>query len=278
MLSKLHKLVFGQTYDYGLIDINPYMNDTLQLFNQNPVFSKLSETYSLQDLSLNTDQITSDDIKMKYIYIYIFLDLLYFKVRNDVKAKEDLYNRINFIGDNNNFFGYIKLYTVYYSTKIVKWFNNSFMLRLLSSTFLIWNILEAVIEDLTKFQFINAFVGFCIALITPFNVSNFRKDTHDNIICDFTDKWINMYTSWNSRFTYSDSPGKNYFPRTSICLLNSYKNKSEWLNNRAYVLFASHILKSFKEFNDDFSYADLPNPKLLDDWNMLNLKYLFGLL
>jgi len=278
ILNQLHSMLYGESHDYGNIDIGPYVQEAEQIFNQNPVFKKLSGQFSLSDLSVGSEQITEVDIATKYIYLYIFLELIYQKVRSDPAEKDKLYDRINHLGPDNNFFGYLKIYTVYYSTKFTRMLDHWFPLRFFSSSFLMLNIFEAVIEDLTKWQFTNASVGLYLMLSTPFSVRNFRKDLDDNIICDFDDKWINLYTSWNTLFTYSDSPGVNYFPRTSICLFNSFKHKSEWLNNRAYVLFASHILKSDPKFNAIFGLNDKPNPTVLAAWNKENVRYMFGML
>ena len=272
MLNRLHNELYGSDEKYNPIDVEHYTKQVKNVFSSNPVFCSLSKKYTLEHFS-----ITEKDIAEKYIHLYIFLEYVYQRVRSDSEEKFLLYDRINHLGDDNNFFGYLKIYTVYYSTCIVRKFNNSFILRVLSSLFLMLNIFEAVIEDLFNLQFISSFVGFCIALMVPFHVCNFSRDKNENILCDMTDKWINAYTSWNIRFTYSDSPGKNYFPRTSICLFNSFQHKNEWLNNRAYVLFASHVLKSVKSFNQTFGLEDVVNKKLLSDWNKANVRYIFEL-
>ncbi len=277
-LNQLHQELYNEVHDFGTIDTKPYLETVKKIFHANPVFNKLSEKYQLSDLSLDNDKIITMDMVEKYIYIYIYLELLYEKIRNNKEEKDKLYDRINHTGPDNNLFGYIKLYTVYGSTKFTKMFKSPVCLRFFSSMFLMFNIIEAVIEDTVKFQFTNAFVGLYLALSVPFIVRNFRKDLHENILCDFDKKWINLYTSWNVRFTYSGSPGKNYFPRTSVCLLNSYHHRVEWLNNRAYVLFASHTLKTFKIFNEDFGLEDKPNQQLLRDWDKANVAYMLGLL
>jgi len=125
-----------------------------------------------------------------------------------------------------------------------------------------------------------------LASTVPSSVNNFRKDGHDNILCNFTPKWIDLYTSWNAKFTYSDSPGVDYFPRTSWCLLGSKTHgentkddnpdNNAWLNFRAYALFASHLLKSQKEFNDLFGLRDAPNEDILRDWDRENIDHILN--
>jgi hypothetical protein len=275
ILNQLNNDLYGEDFgDHDNVNFNHYLRNAEITFYRNPIFSSLSKKFGLKDLSINGECLTKEYIMKKYIYIYIFLEIIYEKLRENVKEKDKLYDRINHIGSDNNFFGYIKLYTVYYATKFTKLFDHWFHLRFFSSAFLMLNIFEAVITDLLKCQFTNAYVGLYLALITPFCVKNFTKDAYQNIICDFDRKWLYLYTSWNLHFTYSDSPGKNYFPRTSICLLNSMTHSYEWLNNRAYVLFASHVLKTKLEFNKIFGLNDTPNPAVLSEWDNLNMKYI----
>jgi hypothetical protein len=286
VMSKLHFLVYGETQDYPPIDTSKYLEEMERAFMGVPAFSNLSKKWKLEDLSTNESKLTADDITTKYLYLYIFLELMYDRIKNSKEEKEKLYSRISGIGDDNNFFGYLKIYTVYYTTRLTKWFDSPLFLRILSSKFLMLNIVEAVVEDLTKQQFINAFVGAYVAMSVPYSVNNFRKDEHDNVLCHFTPKWINLYTSWNAKFTYSDSPGEDYFPRTSWCLLGSKThgentsdddpNHNAWLNFRAYALFASHLLKSQKEFNEMFGLKDVPNEAVLKDWNDEDVAYMFN--
>jgi hypothetical protein len=286
VMSKLHFLVYGETQHYPPIDTSRYLKDMENAFNGIPAFRNLSKKYKLEDLSLNENRLTAEDITTKYLYLYIFLELMYDRIKSSKAEKEKLYNRINNIGDDNNFFGYLKIYTVYYGTRFTKWFDNPLCLRFLSSKFLMLNIAEAVVDDLVRLHFANAFVGMYVALSVPRSVNNFRKDEHDNVLCNFTPKWINLYTSWNAKFTYSDSPGVDYFPRTSWCLLGSKthgENTSDddpdsnaWLNFRAYALFASHLLKSQKEFNDMFGLRDAPNEDVIKDWNNEDMAYIFN--
>jgi len=276
ILQKMHKNLYGEDYDFLDMDLNYHTQNAEKLFYENPIFNSLSQKYTLSDISINSTEMTPERV-MEYSCIYIYLEYLYGRIRNNPNEKKKLYDKINEIGNDNNFFGYVKLFSVYYSTKITTYFKNPFLLGFFSRFFLMLNIGEAVVEDLLKFQFTNAFIGMYLASSAPFNVSNFRKDEYDNVLCHIDDDWLNLYTSWNTKFTYSDSPGKNYFARTSVCLLNSlFHNKNdEWLNNRAYVLFTSHLLKTYKWFNDDFGYNDKPNPKILKDWDTLNIDYLF---
>jgi hypothetical protein len=285
VMSKLHFLVYGEVQHYEPIDTSKYLKDMERAFFDVPAFRSLSEKYKLEDLSTNENKLTAEDVTTKYLYLYIFLELMYDRIKNSKEEKEKLYNRINSLGDDNNLFGYLKIYTVYYGTRLTKRFESPFCLRFLSSTFLMLNITEAVVEDLVKFQFVNAIVGMYVASSVPRSVNTFRKDEYDNVLCRFTPKWINLYTSWNAKFTYSDSPGVDYFPRTSWCLLGSKThgentedndpNHNAWLNFRAYALFASHLLKSQKEFNDMFGLRDSPNKNILKDWDRENVRYIF---
>lgn len=276
-LNKLHNYLFGEVppeNKYSEIDFEKYNQDMIKIIESVPQFKHLIKTFPLSDLSVSDNKISPEIIKEKYLPLYIFLEILYDDIRNDPDAKDRLYSRINHIGYDNNFFGYLKIYTVYYSTLFTKKFDHWFPLRLFSSSFLMLNIIEAVVEDFLHGQFRNGIVGAYLAFSTPSSVNNFRKDQSENILCDFDIDWLNLYTSWNARFTYSDSPGKNYFPRTSICLLNSLHRPSEWLNNRAYVLFASHILKSNKSFNNEFGLNDEPNQAILSEWNNQNMNFI----
>lgn len=106
------------------------------------------------------------------------------------------------------------------------------------------------------------------------------------MLCNFTRKWIDLYTSWNAKFTYSDAPGLDYFPRTSWCLLGSKTHgentddddpdHNAWLNFRAYAVFASHLLKSQREFNAMYGLRDAPNPDILRDWDRENVALLLS--
>lgn len=286
VMSKLHFLVYGEARDYEPVDTSKYLADMEKAFLGVPSFRNLAKKFKLEELSTNDNKLTVEDITGKYLYLYIFLELMYDRLKNSKEEKEKLYRRIEALGDDNNLFGYLKVYTVYYGTRVTKWFDNPLLLRLLASNFLMLNIAEAVVEDLVKGQLVNAFIGACLALTVPPSANNFRKDAHDNVLCDITQKWINLYTSWNAKFTYSDSPGVDYFPRTSWCLLGSKTHGentpddnpdlSAWLNFRAYALFASHLLKSQREFNEMFGLRDAPNKEILKSWNREDLDYLFA--
>jgi len=284
-MSRLHFLVYGEEQHYPPVDTARYLAEMERSFFGVPVFKNLSVKYDLEDLSTNESKLTAEDIETKYLCLYIFLELMYERLKNSKEEKEKLYRRIGSLGDDNNFFGYLKIYTVYYTTRVTKWFDSPLALRILSSKFLMLNIVEAVVEDVVKRQLVNAFVGMYLALTVPSSVDNFRKDEHDNVLCNFTPKWIDLYTSWNTKFTYSDAPGLDYFPRTSWCLLGSKThggntddddpNHNAWLNFRAYALFASHLLKSQKEFNEMFGLRDAPNEALMKDWDRENLACVF---
>lgn len=269
LLGKLHMGLYQETHDFSNVDIDYYIKNIEYMASDIPPFNELSKKYTLKDASL------SDELLLRYLSMYIYLEYLYDRVQNDKNEKDKLYDKIHSKGNDSNFFGYLKLYTVYYATSITKYFSNSFMLRLLSSGFLMLNISEAVITDLFHLRFTNSLIGMYLMVSVPFNVSNFSKDKHDNILCDFEKEWLDLYTSWNAMFTYSDSPGKNYFPRTSICLLNAYNHRNEWLNNRAYTLFASHMFKTFDWFNTEFGLDDELNEDLINDWNEENIDFLF---
>jgi hypothetical protein len=286
IMSKLHFLLYGETQHYAPIDTTKYIEDMKSAFMDVPSFRSLAQKYKLEDLSTNENKLTAEDITTKYLCLYIFFELMYDRIKSSKEEKNKLYSRINDIGNDNNFFGYLKIYTVYHGTRITKWFDNPSLLRFLASNFLMLNIAEAVVEDLAKLRFVNALVGAYLALSVPCSANNFRKDKHDNVLCNFTPKWIDLYTSWNAKFTYSDSPGVDYFPRTSWCLLGSKthgKNTNDndpdsnaWLNFRAYALFASHLLKSQKEFNDMFGLRDAPNENIIRDWNIEDVNYILG--
>lgn len=286
VMGRLHFLLYGETREYPPIDTTRYREDMERAFLGVPEFRSLSQKYRLEDLSTNENKLTEEDITTKYLYLYIFFELMYDRLKNNKEEKEKLYDRIKAIGDDNNFFGYLKIYTVYYSTRITKWFDSPLALRVLSSKFLMLNIAEAVVEDLVKRQVINALVGMYVALTVPTSVNTFRKDEHDNVLCHIKPKWINLYTSWNTKFTYSDSPGVDYFPRTSWCLLGSKTHgentddndpdNNAWLNFRAYALFASHLLKSQREFNAMFGLLDAPNKEILRDWNREDIDYILN--
>lgn len=271
ILEQLHFELYGEHQAYYVSDIMPHVQKVQQILSDTFAFKALSETYGLSDLSVGQEHLDQSDLMSKYIYLYIFLDILYDKVRQDPAEKAKLYDRINYVGTDNSVFGYVKLYTVYYATKITTYFNHWLPLRFCSTSLLCLNIMEAVLTDLFKGHFDNAATGLFLCLSAPFSVGKFRKDEYDNVLCKFSDDWLDLYTSWNTLFTYADGAGQNYFPRTSVCLLNSlaYK-KSEWLNSRAYVLFASHILKSSHAFNNLFGLDDVPNQLLISDWNKLN--------
>jgi hypothetical protein len=285
-MSKLHFLVYGEAREYPPIDTSKYLEEMGRAFFDVPAFRSLSKKYNLEDLSTNENKLTSEDITTKYLYLYIFFELMYERIKSSKEEKDKLYSRIKALGGDNNFFGYLKVYTVYYGTRVTKWFDSPLALRLLSSKFLMLNIAEAVVEDFVKLQLANALVGMYLALTVPTSVNNFRKDEHDNVLCNFTPKWINLYTSWNAKFTYSDSPGVDYFPRTSWCLLGSKTHgrntddndpdNNAWLNFRAYALFASHLLKSQKEFNETYGLRDAPNKSILKDWNREDIAYMFN--
>jgi hypothetical protein len=285
-MGRLHFLVYGETHYYEPIDTSKYLKEMERAFLGVPAFRSLSQKYKLEDLSTNDNKLTAEDITTKYLYLYIFLDQMYDRLKNSKEEKDKLYNRIKYLGEDNNLFGYLKIYTIYYGTRITKRFDSPSVLRLLSSAFLMLNITEAVVEDLVKRQLINAVVGMYLASTVPSSVNNFRKDGHDNILCNFTPKWIDLYTSWNAKFTYSDSPGVDYFPRTSWCLLGSKTHgentkddnpdNNAWLNFRAYALFASHLLKSQKEFNDLFGLRDAPNEDILRDWDRENIDHILN--
>lgn len=286
IMSRLHFLVYGETRHYEPVDTERYLREMERAFRGVPAFADLARKYTLEDLSTNENKLTSEDVTTKYLYLYIFLELMYDRIKTSEEEKDKLYGRIKDLGDDNNFFGYLKIRTVYYGTRVTRWFRKPLILRLLSSNFLMLNITEAVLEDLVKRQFTNALVGAYLALSVPWSVKNFRTDAHGNVLCNFTQKWINLYTSWNAKFTYSDSPGVDYFPRTSWCLLGS-KNHGEntadddpdhnaWLNFRAYALFASHLLKSQREFNDLFGLRDAPNADVLRDWDRHNVAYMLN--
>jgi len=271
ILEQLHFELYGEHRAYDAVDIKPYVKEVMEIFGQNFAFGELAQTYGLEELSVGGDHLDRTDLLLRYIYLYIFLSMLYDRVRDSPAEKARLYDQINHLGSDNNTFGYLKLYTVYYATKFTTWFDHWLPLRFFSTNFLCVNILEAVITDLLGGHFANALTGLFLCVSAPFSVGDFRKDTSGNILCEFTDSWLDLYTSWNALFTYSDGPGSNYFPRTSVCLLNSLAHrKSEWLNSRAYVLFASHVLKSSTAFNNLFSLEDMPNGLIMKDWNRLN--------
>jgi hypothetical protein len=286
VMGKLHFLVYGETRDYEPVDTSRYLAEMESAFMDVPAFKSLFEKYKLEDLSTNENKLTPEDLSTKYLYLYIFFELMYDRLKNSKEEKDKLYSRISDIGADNNLFGYLKIYTVYYGTRVTKWFDSPLLLRLLCSNFLMLNIAEAVVDDAVQLQLANAFVGLYLALSVPVSVNNFRKDEHDNVLCNFTTKWVDLYTSWNSRFTYSDSPGADYFPRTSRCLLGSKAHggntddddpdHNAWLNFRAYALFASHLLKSQKEFNAMFGLLDAPNKDILRDWDKENVAHVFN--
>jgi hypothetical protein len=286
VMSRLHLLVYGEARDYEPVDTAKYLAEMQRAFAGVPTFRSLARRYELADLSTNEHKLTPEDLTTKYLYLYIFLELMYERIQASEAEKERLYRRIEALGDDNNFFGYLKIYTVYYGTRLTRWFDRPLALRLLSSNFLMLNITEAVLEDLVKRQFTNALVGAYVALSVPWSARNFRKDAHGNVLCNFTQKWINLYTSWNAKFTYSDSPGADYFPRTSWCLLGSKTHgdntpdddprHNAWLNFRAYALFASHLLKSQREFNELFGLRDEPNRALMRAWDRENVAYILN--
>ena len=285
IMGKLHRLVYGETQHYPPIDTSAYLAEMERAFFEIPAFRRLAEKYGLEDLSTNENRLTKEDITTKYLYLYIFFEMLYDRVKHSKAEKDRLYARLESVGDDNNFFGYLKLYTVYHTARFTKRFERPFWLRLFSSKLLMLNIVEAVIQDLVRLQLANALVGTYLALTVPCSVRNFRKDEHDNVLCNFTPEWIDLYTSWNVKFAYSDSPGVDYFPRTMWCLLGSKvhgentsdddPDRNAWLNFRAYALFASHLLKSQREFNELYGLRDAPNQKLLKDWNREDLAYIF---
>ena len=286
VMGKLHYLVYGETQYYPSIDTSEYLEEMERAFVSIPAFKNLSKKYKLEDLSTNENRLTEEDITTKYLYLYIFLEMMYDRIKSSKEEKEKLYDRINTIGDDNNFFGYLKIYTVYYTARFTKRFDHPLFLRFFSSKFLMLNIVEAVIQDFVRLQLTNAIVGMYLALSVPRSVNNFRKDEHDNVLCNFTPRWINLYTSWNTKFAYSDSPGVDYFPRTMWCLLGSKvhgentddndPDSNAWLNFRAYALFASHLLKSQKEFNEMYGLRDAPNKDILKDWNSEDVAYVFN--
>jgi len=284
VMGKLHRLVYGEEQYYPPIDTAPYLEEMKRAFFSIPAFERLAKKYELKDLSTNENRLTEDDLTTKYLYLYIFLEMMYDRIKHSKAEKQKLYERIDSIGADNNFFGYLKLYTVYYTTRFTKRLGRPLLLRLFSSKFLMLNIAEAVVQDLVRLKLTNAMVGTYLTLSVPWSVSNFRKDEHDNVLCNFTPKWINLYTSWNTKFAYSDSPGVDYFPRTMWCLLGSKvhgentddddPDDNAWLNFRAYAIFASHLLKSEKEFNELYGLRDAPNEAVLRDWNREDVAYL----
>lgn len=285
VMGRLHELVYGETQHYPPIDTSEYLEEMKRAFFSIPAFAKLAKEYGLEELSTNENRLTEADITTKYLYLYIFLEKLYDRIKHSKQEKDKLYARIDSIGDDNNFFGYLKIYSVYHATRFTKWFDRPLVLRFFSSKFLMLNIAEAVVQDLVRLQLTNAFVGTYLTVSVPWSAKHFRKDEHDNVLCSFRPKWINLYTSWNTKFAYSDSPGVDYFPRTMWCLLGSKIHGEDtgdddpsgnaWLNFRAYALFASHLLKSQKEFNELYGLRDAPNQAILKDWNREDLAYLF---
>lgn len=286
VMGTLHRLVYGEEQHYPPIDTSGYLEEMKRAFFGIPAFEKLSRKYTLEDLSTNENRLTEEDITTKYLYLYIFLEMMYDRIKHSKAEKDKLYARIGDVGDDNNFFGYLKLYTVYYTARFTKRFERPLLLRLFSSKFLMLNIVEAVIQDLVRLRLANALVGMYLTLTVPTSVRGFRKDEHDNVLCNFTPRWIDLYTSWNTKFAYSDSPGVDYFPRTMWCLLGSKvhggntpdddPSHNAWLNFRAYALFASHLLKSQRRFNEMYGLRDAPNEALLEDWNREDLASIFG--
>src|SRR5687768_2960543 len=95
VMSKLHFLVYGETQHYEPIDTSKYLKDMEKAFFDVPAFKNLSQKYKLEDLSTNENKLTAEDITTKYLYLYIFLDLMYDRIKNSKEEKEKLYNRIN---------------------------------------------------------------------------------------------------------------------------------------------------------------------------------------
>ena len=267
-LSKLYKKITNKSIEWNLIDKNKYFEQFVKMTKSNPIFKKLCKKYNLEDICLNKEIIYN-----KYIYIYIFFDIIY----DEIKDSDELKNKIFIINfplnkNKNKTFINIKRYTLYQGYKFSillnnLGLNNEIYKNLKFNLGISINIFEAVITDLLHLQFKNPLVGLILIFSLPF----LNKYTgNDKRYID--NKWLDLYTSWNYNFIYNNGPSEDCFPFAGICLINSIKHNKDdlWIDNRLYTLYLTTILA-----NDNIFLVDKKiNKKILNDWNNLNLKYI----
>jgi hypothetical protein len=277
MLKEIHKSIYG---DQEVASINTfkesekekYILEAQQTFFDNPIFNTLSQKYTLKDLS-SDNKITLDSIYDKYVYIYIYLDLIYKHITASKNNKWQAIKNIKYLGSFPNIFYYVKIITLWLGIIYFTYIPLKIMNKMTNPLFLMLNIFEAVVEDLIKLRLKNAYVGLVLILTLPFNMIVYPTDQNINIINKMGKEWVILYTSWNANFCYGNL--KNI--GAGICLLNSsnsYNNdKLSWDNNRLYTLYTYGLLLSSKFYKNNLDSTIITNPLLLKDWDNLNVEY-----
>ena len=274
-LSKLYKQITNEYIDWSQINKDKYLTKFIQSTKSNPIFNKLCKKYKLKDILLN-----EDIIKNKYIYVYIFFDILWEKIKNSSELKNKIFELDFLIKNNdknnifaNKIFANIKRLTLVYGVKINDFLSNCGFSGKITKDIMFnlgisINILEAVIAELLHFKIINPFIGLYLIISLPF----LNKITSDNKRYINKD-WLNLYTSWNYNFIYGDGPGKDLFPIAGICLINSQDHLLDdlWISNRLYTLYLTTIITL--SFDKVFLLDKKVNSQVLDYWNKENLKY-----
>jgi len=267
ILDEIYFRITSENINWSIINKKKYYKELEKILFSNKIFYDLSKKYKYEDIFLNKKLILE-----KYIYVYIFFEILYERIKDSTELKNKVFNIdykkssfgfVNLKRDTLKFLNYLgkNQSKLIGNNKAIIAFNNNFGIGI--------NILEAVIKDLIEFQFTNSFIGILLILMLPFHglVIN-EKETK------ISKKWINLYTSWNYHFIYNKGPGITCFPLVGICLLNSVKHnkKNLWINNRFYTLFLSMVLEPYEEFKLEKNI----NKDFLKDWNKLNLAYAFA--
>jgi len=265
-LSELYKKITSKSIEWDLIDKKKYYNQFIKITNANPIFKKLCKKYNLEDVSLDKEIICS-----KYIYVYIFFDILWDKISDSNELKTKIF-KTKFPINRNNLFVNIKRFTLDWGVKLYEYLvkiglDGTIYKNIMFNLGVSVNILEAVITDILHLEFSNSLVGLILIFLLPF--MNKYTGIDKRYINEY---WLNLYTSWNYNFIYNNGPSKDCFPIARICLINSSKHIKDdlWINNRLYTLYLTTIIT-----NDNIFLMDKNiNQKVLDEWNSINLKYI----
>lgn len=267
-LNKLYYEITNKKINWNKINMKKYYKEFNCLLKKNIIFKKLINKYNLEDINLHKNL-----IRKKFIYIFIFFELLYEDMKKDDNVKLKIFEVNNKKNYSNNFFMNLKRETLnlcYHSNYLFDLLIDDKNLMFENIKFNLgidMNITEAIIFDLFRGYYKNAYLGTLLILTLPFKC--YAIDIKSMKIDDL---WLDLYTSWNANFIYTDGPCEGAFPGATICLMNSFKHNkiNEWGYNRLYTLYLTTIF----ELDEDFKYKKTLNKKFLNDWNNLNLEYL----
>lgn len=110
------------------------------------------------------------------------------------------------------------------------------------------NMLEAIISDLSTHGYFNAMSGYILINRIIYELEEIKtyNNVYNMFLFPISTKWIILYTTWNSAFSY----GFNYSPSTRLMLLTSlfisiiiFNNEQTWLAIRTYTLMINMLLR-----------------------------------